>query len=147
MLNLCYKLKRFLVKDNYQYGFIYRIGDQNPISFTCENGLNDKFIQRGIYEIKFRKVESNLTKIYRGKYNWFTWHLELQNVPNGNYVYWHIGNTQKDTDLCILSADTCDLTPPTNDGFIGESKDNFKNIYLRISEQLNNGGQCYIEIE
>lgn len=59
-------------------------------------------IPAGRYRVKYREVLSPLTQTYRNKYDWFSWHLELQDVPDYNNVYIHIGNYSKDTDGCIL---------------------------------------------
>lgn len=90
-------------------------------------------IPAGRYEIKFREVESRLTKHYRNKYKWFKWHLELQNVPDFNYVYIHIGNFSKDTDGCILVGSGLNNASPD---MILQSTPAFKELYEIISEKL-----------
>src|SRR3989304_4173766 len=68
---------------------------------------------------------------YRQQYAWFTFHLELQNVNNFQKVYIHIGNTDKDTDGCILVAYTA---TGIKDGKlqITESKACFERLYKML---------------
>ena len=118
--------------------------------FECF-GLEDEFrvakikgetrILSGTYEIKFREVVSGLTKRYREKHNWFTWHLELQNVPNFQYVYIHIGNTEMHTDGCILVGEKL-----SKKGVVESSTAAFKKLYLKVKEELVNNRKVEIEI-
>lgn len=139
-------LRRFQKNNNYQYGLLSAIGREDDMKFTIENGFNQKFIEVGTYEIKFREVLSGLTRHYRSKFDWFTFHLELQNVINAKYVYIHIGNDEGDTDACICIANVCDLTPPTIQGFVGESTQAYKEFYLKVSDRLNKGEKVFITI-
>lgn len=86
-------------------------------------------IPDGKYQVKLRKVLSPLTEHYRDKYRWFKWHLELQDVPNFQHVYIHIGNTEKDTDACILVADQSYSDPNDYSSTIGKSTQAFKRFY------------------
>ena len=99
-------------------------------------------IPAGRYKILFRKVESEKTKKYRARFPWFTWHLELQNVPNFKYVYIHIGNTDKDSDGCILLGKTADHVA----GTIGQSVAAFTTFYQKVSALLENGREVWITI-
>lgn len=100
-------------------------------------------IPRGTYKIGYREVLSGLTKKYRDKYPWFGWHLEIKDVPGFNYVYLHIGNTDKHTDGCVLIGSTADKDSMT----IGRSKDAFKPFYLEICEYLDKGEPVTITLE
>lgn len=99
-------------------------------------------IPAGTYKILQRKVVSGKTKQYQDKYPWFKWHLELQNVPNFENIYIHIGNSPKDTDGCILTAATASWNEP----FIGSSTDTFKRIYLLVTEALESGEEVTIDV-
>lgn len=88
-------------------------------------------IGSGEYEIKKREVVSPMTERYRRKYHWFDWHLELQNVPEFQHIYIHIGNFPKDTDGCLLVG-KWNLQP----SFISNSTDTFHELYELISEKL-----------
>lgn len=116
--------------------------------FTCEDEdrkvkvSGETRIPWGSYLIEQRKVLSPMTTRYRQKYDWFEWHLELQNVPNFTNVYIHIGNTDDDTDGCILVGETADCV----NMFVGRSTSAFKALYQKICAALNNGEKVWIEI-
>lgn len=99
---------------------------------------------QGTYEVIFRKVLSPLTEKYRQKYPWFSWHLELQNVPNFGNVYIHIGNDHEDTDACILVGSSCDSKgSPDN---VGSSTPTFQVLYGKVSAALKSGQKVEITI-
>jgi len=142
-------LYRFVSESNYSYGILMIDGQVEAFTLEDEHRSQkvkgETRIPMGTFEVKHREVLSGLTKKYR-KYDWFTWHLQLQDVPGFNYVYIHKGNYDTNTDGCILVANTCDLTPNDDRGFIGESTDCFKKVYHRVSEALINGEKVTISI-
>ena len=146
-------LQRFAEALDYTYGFLGEKGSRYPMAFVLEDeGRTTKVrgetrIPAGRYQIKFRKVLSGMTKKYRSRFSWFTWHLELQDVPGFKYVYIHIGNTDEHTDGCLLVANTCDLDPQNGNGFIGDSTSCFKDIYQHVSKALKDGKQVFIEVK
>jgi hypothetical protein len=137
-------LNRFVTNEMYRYGLMNVPG--NRVYFTLENGTNQKAIPTGLYRLDFIKVETPLTLKYRAKYPWFKWHIEVKNVSNAKGVYQHIGNSEKDTDACILIGNKCDLTPSTKHGLIEESTDAFKEYYEYVSNLLDNNHSVYINI-
>lgn len=151
MKSTIYELQRFADALDYTYGILREHCAQYPLAFTLEDQAQLKKVHgetripQGTYEIKLREVLSGLTKKYRAKYDWFTWHLELQDVPEFDYVYIHIGNNDDHTDACILVGNTCDLTAGKN-GFIGESTDAFKDFYLTVRPKLEAGERVFIHI-
>jgi hypothetical protein len=96
-------------------------------------------IPAGIYKLDFRKADSPLTLKYRKKYDFFNYHLEVQNVPNFNYIYIHIGNYESQTDGCLLLGDTATKTT------LGSSKIAFTRVYKKISAALEAGELVKIE--
>ena len=98
-------------------------------------------IPEGKYDLKFREVLSGMTKKYRKRYDWFTWHLEVQEVPNFKYVYIHIGNYESNTEGCLLVGHSVDYNNMT----IGKSRTCFTEIYKDISTALNSGEKVTIE--
>lgn len=101
-------------------------------------------IPAGCYQVKFREVDSGLTLKYRESYPWFTYHLQLQDVPDFNYVYIHIGNYDDDTDGCILVGDG--FTDYEDESAIWNSKKTFKELYEIISDELGCGNEVWITI-
>jgi hypothetical protein len=104
--------------------------------YRAEKVKGETRIPAGTFDIKYREVISGMTERYRNKYDFFTWHLELQNVPNFKYVYMHAGNKDDDTDGCILVGDSANNNK-VDDGFIGYSRNAFERIYLKIAQKLD----------
>lgn len=99
-------------------------------------------IPEGTYEIKFRK-EGGFHNRYKNKFGRFhKGMLELQDVPNFQYILIHIGNTDEDTAGCILVGETSD----TN-GFIGRSTEAYKKLYPKIAAKLEGGEKVFITIK
>lgn len=126
--------------------------DSKPECFTLEDEYRDKKVKgqtripKGRYEVKFREVVSPLTKKYRDKFTWFTYHLEIIGVPNYNYVYIHIGNKDDHTDACLLLGDTL-TNNQYEDGFLGKSTQAFERVYKKVSSVLRKGQRVFIDID
>ena len=102
-------------------------------------------IPAGKYFVKFRKQLTPLTKKYRKRYSWFTYHLELQNVPNFSYVYIHIGNFESSTDACQVVGNKAGFDG--NNHFRNfESVDNFRRLYLLVSDAIGIDEGVWYEI-
>ena len=104
-------------------------------------------IPLGIYEIKFRTVGGFHTK-YTSRYgaDWHKGMLELQDVPNFQYILIHTGNTDEHTSGCILVADNQENNLLMKDGFAGKSGQAYKRIYPVIRDALLNNEKVTIEI-
>lgn len=100
-------------------------------------------IPAGTYKVEYRKVETGKTTQYRAKYPWFKWHLWLRDVPNFEYVYIHVGNTEVDTDGCILVGHSANVTA----GKVFSSKQAFEILYKKVSSVLDAGKEVTITIE
>lgn len=102
-------------------------------------------IPAGEYEIKYRTVggfHSRYSRTYGSKHYGM---LELQNVPNYEYILIHIGNFIKDTSGCILVGMGANATTSGNDT-IGASKLAYEYIYPKIAAALNNKEKVTIKI-
>ena len=77
-----------------------------------------------------------MTSKYRKKFNWFDYHLHINNVPEFEYVYIHIGNTDQHTAGCLLvgegatSSGECRLL---------NSTDAYKALYEKVKPFAANG--------
>jgi hypothetical protein len=118
-------LKGFTLEDEYR-----------DVKIECETR-----IPSGIYKLKKREIVSGLTQKYRDKYNWFDFHLEVQDVPGFKYVYVHVGNYESNTDGCLLVGDSANIPKMS----IGNSVNCFKRMYLEISKALDNDEEVIIE--
>lgn len=136
-------LYRFAHAPDYTCGIYFAFDKCYPDAFILEDEYRDikvpgeTRIPAGWYKIVFNKQLTPLTIKYREKYSWFTWHIMLENVKGFTGVYMHIGNTDENTDACLLMGDICDITPPTPDGLITESTASFRRFYQRISPILD----------
>ncbi len=99
-------------------------------------------IPAGLYEVKYREVVSAKTEQYRKKYPFFKWHLELQDVPNYQYVYIHVGNKAADTEGCILVGSSWDGKSP----FIGSSGVAYSALYPMVKSALERRESVFIDI-
>tara|TARA_A100001201_G_scaffold126138_1_gene110602 strand:- start:413 stop:739 length:327 start_codon:yes stop_codon:yes gene_type:complete len=64
---------------------------ENP---WLDNQRNISCIPAGQYNVRLRLARESATRDYL--------HLLVQEVPNRSYILFHIGNTAKDTQGCIL---------------------------------------------
>ena len=112
-------------------------------AFTLEDEVRDKKIKGetaiplGEYEIKLRTVGGFHSK-YTSKYG-AAFHkgmLELQNVPNFQYILIHTGNTDSHTAGCLLIGETQQDLDKGKDGFIGGSGDAYKKFYPKGRDAL-----------
>ncbi len=102
-------------------------------------------IPEGSYQIKFREVLSPLTQTYRRRYpSWFTYHLELQDVPDFQHVYMHVGNKESHSDGCLLVGEVASANTGFSEGEVYRSRIAFERIYGIVSDALNNGEQVLI---
>jgi len=104
-------------------------------------------IPLGIYEIKFRTVGGFHTK-YTSRYgsDFHKGMLELQDVPNFDYILIHTGNTDEHTSGCILVSDNQENNLLIKDGFGGKSTQAYKRVYPIIRNALLNNESVTIEI-
>ena len=120
--------------------------DGEPECFTLEDEgrakkvFGETRIPAGLYPIKFREIITEKTERYRDKYPWFKWHIQLQDVPNFEYVYIHVGNDDDDTDGCIL------VGKQQERGKIMNSAVAFKDLYSKVSSALVNQEEVTIRI-
>ena len=94
---------------------------ENP---WLNNQRNISCIPAGQYKVRLRLPRESATRDYL--------HLLVQDVPNRDYILFHIGNTAKDTSGCILVGN-------------GREQDVVENsrlaMDLLIKEILNLGGE------
>ena len=120
--------------------------------FTLEDEVRDvkvhseTAIPLGEYEIKLRTVGGFHTK-YTERYG-AAFHkgmLELQDVPNFQYILIHTGNTDQHTAGCLLVGETQQDLDKGKDGFIGGSGDAYKKMYPKVLNALLSGKKVTIE--
>ena len=120
--------------------------------FTLEDEVRDvkkyaeSAIPLGEYEIKFRTVGGFDAK-YTSRYgaDWHKGMLELQNVPNFQYILIHTGNTDEHTAGCLLVGETQQDLEKGKDGFVGGSGDAYKKMYPKVRDALLAGEKVTIK--
>lgn len=98
-------------------------------------------IPAGRYEIILNKT-GGMNKNY-SKYPWHKGMLELDEVPNFDYVYIHPGNTDEDTEGCILPNYIADSR---NMGG-RDSFECYKDLYLEVISAIQDDQQVFITIK
>jgi hypothetical protein len=120
--------------------------------FTCEDEKRDVKVSRetripeGTYRIAIRNA-GGMIKRYQEKFGeaahpGMIW---LQGVPGFEYVYIHIGNTEKDSDGCILVGRGA-TKGSDGGGTIQSSTDAYLSLYRKILYSLDSGDEVYIRI-
>tara|TARA_R100001443_G_scaffold24251_4_gene36542 strand:+ start:9705 stop:10118 length:414 start_codon:yes stop_codon:yes gene_type:complete len=96
-----HRINLLLIRDTHSetstIGKLYLNGEmmcdtlENP---WLDNQRNISCIPAGQYNVRLRLARESATRDYL--------HLLVQEVPNRSYILFHIGNTAKDTQGCIL---------------------------------------------
>ena len=132
------ELKRFSSQSDTTLGILFVDGEFE--CFTLEDEYRaDKVkgetrIPAGTYKVEKREVLSGLTEKYRKKYPWFDFHFMLQDVPDFQYVYIHIGNDDDHTDGCLLVSDAVKSNRFDENNNLSSSGPAFKRLYQKMSE-------------
>ncbi|MEM9834177.1 MAG: DUF5675 family protein [Bacteroidota bacterium] len=111
-------------------------------------------IPAGTYHLSFHQQDNPLTVSYRKRFPWFTYHLELKEVPGFGNIYIHIGNDHRgaghrgaghrNMEGCILIADGMNTT--SSDKMIMHSRLAFERLYKRVSALLKTDETVTIKI-
>jgi hypothetical protein len=125
----------------------------NYLAYTCEDERRTNKIKgetripAGSYRLGIRQEVTPLTQKYLDdkRLPFFERHIELLNVPNFVGVYIHLGNTDYDTDGCILVGDTPNNNTLEN-GRISNSVSAYKRFYELVYPMLKKGDQVIINI-
>ena len=95
-------------------------------------------IPAGTFSVDFNRADTPLTLKYRNHFpDWFTYHLEIMNVPGFQGVYIHSGGDHNDTSGCLLVSNR--LTIDANNTFFTNSQTTFKQLYQYLKETLDKG--------
>jgi hypothetical protein len=113
--------------------------EQRDVKVSGETRIPD-----GTYEVNLRKTLSRKTRKYRDRFKWFRWHLRLVDVPGFQHIYIHMGNTDDDSQGCILVGQTANFQGDKSTIF--ESKAAYRELYLELIQYLAAGDSIIIEI-
>ena len=149
------ELYRFSSQNESTLGILYIVNDEtNQKDFLCftledqkrENKVyGETRIPKGTYQIEYRKeggyhnkYSKRFPSIHRGM-------LEVRGVPNFTHILLHCGNTDDDTDGCLLLGNVVSQNI-TKDGFLGQSTDCYKRIYPILADILDTQKHLSIKI-
>jgi hypothetical protein len=101
-------------------------------------------IPAGTYNVTLR-TEGGFNQRYDDKFgtDFNKGMLWVRDVPGFEYILIHIGNTDDNTEGCLLVGDT-QTQNITKNGFIGSSTDAYTRIYPPIADVLVSGGEVTI---
>ena len=133
---------RFNSSDDFTTGLLFDVTD-NVRSFLCytledEARTTKKWgetrIPAGTYKLTLRS-EGGFHSRYLAKFGaeFHKGMIYVNEVPNFEYILWHIGNDDDDTAGCLLVGKT------SQDNFIGSSTTAYKEIYPPIRDAILNG--------
>lgn len=108
-------------------------------------------IWAGIYELKILKVDNDWVLKHRLKYNlngdnWFKYPIEITKVPQFTGVLVHVGYGEKDTEACVLLADTIGNNIIDKGNIASRSMEAVKRFYSICYPYLESGQKSFIEI-
>ena len=110
--------------------------------FRTEKVYGETRIPNGRYEVKLRTVggfhERYLRKFGADFHHGMLW---VKDVPNFEHILIHIGNTDDDTAGCLLVGMSNDAN---KQGFIGNSTQAYKKIYVQVRDAILRGEKVYI---
>jgi len=138
---------RFNSSDDFTTGLLFDVTD-NVRSFLCYT-LEDEArtvkqwgetrIPSGKYKLSLRS-EGGFHTRYLSKFGaeFHKGMIYVNEVPNFEYILWHIGNDDDDTAGCLLVGKT------SQDNFIGNSTTAYKEIYPPIRDAILSGEEVTV---
>jgi hypothetical protein len=142
-------LQRYSQDDDSTLGILYLDGVFQCYTLEDEEReikvAGETRIPEGTYDIKLR-TEGGLTQKYAKKFpDMHKGMLWLQDVPNFEWVYIHLGNTDEHTEGCILVGNQVNNNK-VDEAFLGDSKRAYKKLYPKLVDIIESGEQLTIEI-
>ena len=102
-------------------------------------------IPAGRYEIKLRTDSPKFEPKYRARFPWHEGMLWLQDVPDFDFVYIHIGNDEKDTDGCILVGEVPQVYPD-GEFTVGRSVGAYERLYKKVVAAMHRNERVFITV-
>ena len=142
---------RFSSDSDSTLGALFDITDKRKfLCFTLEDEFREVKISgetripAGTYNVTLR-TEGGFNQRYNDKFgtDFNKGMLWVRDVPGFEYILIHIGNTDDNTEGCLLVGDT-QTQNITKNGFIGASTDAYTRIYPPIADVLVEGGEVII---
>jgi len=96
-----------------------------------DNQRSVSCIPAGRYDLVVRKEQTDLTRSYRARYDFFTWHLMIKDVPNRSGIYIHSGNKPAHVKGCLCVGESINLNH-----FTGNSRKTYEPLYEKLSAAI-----------
>lgn len=137
-------------------GYMMDLTEKLLLGFTCEDEKREVKVAKetriwaGRYRIVIQEVVTDKTKDYRERYSWFDKHIMVEGVKDFQGIYIHIGNSEKDTDGCLLMGDLLGNLAVAKyaDGKpVGESTVCFERFYKKYYPLLKAGKEVYLTVK
>ncbi len=107
--------------------------------------MGETRIPAGRYQIKLR-TEGGFHERYKKRFPGIhVGMLELQDVPNFEYILIHPGNDEGDTAGCILPGNVCNNNAPGK-GAVKNSTTAYIRLYLEVSVELAMDKDVFIDV-
>jgi len=146
-------LTRISSGDESTLGNLFDVTGTDDLTFRCytlEDQRQDVKVAKetrippGRYRILLRN-EGGMVKRYNKRFDFHRGMLHLQDVPNFKYIYIHVGNSDDDTEGCILVGDG-QISNVVDRGQVSTSVAAYTRLYEKILEALSQE-EVWITIE
>lgn len=121
--------------------FCYTLEDQ----YQRKKVPRETRIPAGTYAITLRE-EGGMQGRYRARFPWHRGMIWLQDVPGFEWIYIHVGNTDDDSEGCILVGDG-QVSNVVDDGQVTTSVAAYRRLYGCVTEALAMGESVTITVE
>lgn len=145
------KVQRFISNQDETIGIL--LIDGVPVAVTCEDQKQafkikgETRIPEGTYKIGLRKEGGHHAQYLKKYPKLHQGMLELQNVKDFQFILIHIGNTDKDTEGCILVGEKFFIDPSDKKLKIENSTLAYERVYKTIIDEIAKGKEVSITIE
>lgn len=142
---------RFSSDSDSTLGALFDVTDKRKfLCFTLEDEFREVKVKgetripAGTYNVTLR-TEGGFNQRYNDRFGtaFNKGMLWVRDVPGFEYILIHTGNTDDNTEGCLLVGDT-QTQNITKNGFIGSSTDAYTRIYPSIADVLVDGGEVII---
>ena len=148
------ELYRYSSGNESTLGILYLIHDDNTKEFLCYTLEDEKRtikkpketrIPTGQYFIALRKEGGYNNKYAKRVPHLHEGMLHITGVPGFSWILIHCGNTDDDTDGCILVGDTVEQNI-SKAGFLGNSTTCYRRVYPKILNVIQKQKKVIIKI-
>lgn len=124
-------------------------GEWKWFSYIVEDDASgergDKRIPSGFFELKIHATETPKTLLFRKTLPWFEFFIEVTGIPGFSLVFFHPGNSERDTEGCqcpnyVMGNNNIGPITASN------SRDACRDFYAKVYPYLEGGGKVFYEV-